>query len=323
MRVVISDDYQNAVPNLACFARLAGHDVSVFNDSVTGDALAGRYRDAEAIVMIRERTEIDAALLDRLPSLKLISQTGKGTTHIDVDACTARGVAVAAGTGSPVAPAELTFALILAAMRHIPREDANLRAGGWQTTLGRVLRGRTLGIYGYGKIGSMVAGFGRAFGMKLLAFGREGSIERAQRDQVAVAPDKATLFATSDVLSLHLRLTPQTTGIVTAADLAGMKPDALLVNTSRAELIEPHALVEALRRGRPGFAAVDVYEEEPVLDASNPLLQLPNVVATPHLGYVEKDSYELYFGQAFDQVVAFAQGQPINIVNPEALARRS
>jgi D-3-phosphoglycerate dehydrogenase / 2-oxoglutarate reductase len=322
MRIVISDDYQNAVPTLACFTRLAGHDVAVFNDSVTGDALVERYRDADAIVMIRERTEIDATLLDRLPSLKLISQTGKGTTHIDVDACTARGIAVAAGTGSPVAPAELTFALILAAMRHIPREDANLRAGGWQTTLGRVLRGRTLGIYGYGKIGSMVAGFGRAFGMNLLAFGQQGSAERAQREQVAVAPDKATLFTDADVLSLHLRLTPQTTGIVTPADLALMKDDALLVNTSRAELIEPNALVEALRRGRPGFAAVDVYEEEPVRGASNPLLQLPNVVATPHLGYVEKDSYELYFGQAFDQVVAFAQGQPINVVNPEALTVR-
>jgi D-3-phosphoglycerate dehydrogenase / 2-oxoglutarate reductase len=322
MRIVISDDYQNAVPTLACFARLAGHDVAVFNDSVTGDALVERYRDADAIVMIRERTEIDATLLDRLPSLKLISQTGKGTTHIDVVACTARGIAVAAGTGSPVAPAELTFALILAAMRHIPREDANLRAGGWQTTLGRVLRGRTLGIYGYGKIGSMVAGFGRAFGMNLLAFGRQGSVERAQREQVAVAPDKATLFTDADVLSLHLRLTPQTTGIVTPADLALMKDDALLVNTSRAELIEPNALVEALRRGRPGFAAVDVYEEEPVRGASNPLLQLPNVVATPHLGYVEKDSYELYFGQAFDQVVAFAQGQPINVVNPESLTVR-
>ncbi len=322
MRVVIPDDYQDAVRHLDCFARLTGHEVAVYNDSVTGqDALAQRFADAEALVLIRERTAIDAALLDRLPALRLISQTGKGTTHIDVEACTARGVAVAAGTGSPVAPAELTFALILAAMRHIPQESAALQAGGWQQTLGRVLRGRTLGIFGYGKIGSLVAGYGRAFGMNVLAFGRAGSLERAQRDGIATAEESAALFASADVLSLHLRLTPETPGIVTADDLSQMKSDALIVNTSRAELIEPGALVAALRNGRPGFAAVDVYEEEPIHDAANPLLQMANVVATPHLGYVEKDSYELYFGQAFDHVVAFAAGQPVNVINPEAIRR--
>ena len=301
MRVVIPDDYQDAVRHLDCFAKLSGHDVTIYNDTVKDvDALAERFKDADALVLIRERTSIDDELLSRLPKLKLISQTGRGATHIDVDACKRRGVEVAVGTGSPYAPAELTFALILAAMRRIPQEVASLRSGGWQQLLGTTLRGRTLGIYGYGKIGSLVAGFGRAFGMRVLVWGREGSQSRARNDGFEVGP----LFAESDVLSLHLRLTDETRGIVTAADLAQMKPDALLVNTSRAELIERGALVDALRAGRPGFAAVDVYEEEPVVD--DPLVSMPNVICTPHLGYVEKDSYELYFGQAFDNVNAFA-----------------
>jgi|SRR5688572_21980239 len=293
MRVVIPDDYQDAVRHLDCFAKLRGHDVTIYSDTVKDvDALAERFRDADALVLIRERTAINDELLSRLPNLKLISQTGRGTNHIDVDACARRGIEVAVGTGSPYAPAELTFALILAAMRRIPPA--------LQHILGRTLRGRTLGIYGYGKIGSLVAGYGRAFGMRVLVWGREGSQSRAHRDGYEVGP----LFAESDVLSLHLRLTEETQGIVKAADLARMKPSALLVNTSRAELIEHGALEAALRAGRPGFAAVDVYEEEPAVD--DPLLSMQNVVCTPHLGYVEKDSYELYFGQAFDNVNAFA-----------------
>jgi D-3-phosphoglycerate dehydrogenase / 2-oxoglutarate reductase len=309
MRIVIPDDYQDAVRHLDCFAKLRGHEVTIYNDTVKDvDALADRFRDAEALVLIRERTAIGEALLSRLPRLKLISQTGKGTAHIDTDACARHGVTVAVGTGSPYAPAELTWALVLSAMRRIPQEAAHLRAGGWQHLLGTTVRGRTLGIFGYGKIGSLVAGYGRAFGMNVLAWGREGSQSRARQDGYAVAASAQELFASSDVLSLHLRLTDETQGIVTAADLARMKPEALLVNTSRAELIERGALEKALRAGRPGFAAVDVYEDEPILGAQHPLLSMDNAVCTPHLGYVEKDSYELYFGQAFDNVIAFAGG---------------
>lgn len=320
MRILIPDDYQDAVRGLACFSKLAGHDVTVFTDTIKEiDALAERLQPAEALVLIRERTRIGDALLERLPKLKLISQTGKGTSHIDIAACTRRGVVVTAGTGSPYAPAELTWALVLATLRHIPHEVARMRAGHWQSTLGTGLRGRTLGIWGYGKIGSLVAGYGRAFGMNVLVWGREGSLSRAHADGYTTAVDRRTLFEQSEVLSLHLKLDKETRGIVTADDLARMRPDALLVNTSRAELIEPDALEAALRAGRPGFAAVDVYEEEPVLGANHPLLALGNAVCTPHLGYVEKDSYESYFGQAFDQVVAFAEGNPVHVVNREAL----
>ncbi|MDP9191507.1 MAG: D-2-hydroxyacid dehydrogenase family protein [Acidobacteriota bacterium] len=316
MNIVIPDDYQDAVRHLACFAKLRGHDVTIFRDTVKDvAALEGRFRDADALVLIRERTAIDDELLSRLPRLKLISQTGKGTSHIDVDACTRRGVAVAVGTGSPFAPAELTWALVLAAMRRVPQESAHLRTGNWQHLLGTTVRGRTLGIFGYGKIGSLVAGYGRAFGMNVLAWGREGSQSRARKDGYEVAESQRALFAESDVLSLHLRLNDETRAIVTRADLALMKPNALIVNTSRAELIESDALEAALRAGRPGLAAVDVYEEEPILGAQHPLLEMDNVLCTPHLGYVEKDSYELYFGQAFDNVIAFAEGKPAN-VNP-------
>lgn len=306
MHVVIPDDYQDAVRRLDCFAKLAEHEVTIFNDTVKDlEALAERFRDAEALVLIRERTQITDALLERLPRLKVISQTGKGAAHIDLDACARRGVEVLVGTGSPVAPAELTWALLMAAMRFIPQEVASMRAGHWQSMLGRALHGRTLGIWGYGKIGSMVAGYGRAFGMNVLVWGREGSLSRAHADGFTTVAGKSDLFERSDVLSLHLRLTKETRGIVTSADLARMKSDALLVNTSRAELIESGALEHALRSGRPGFAAVDVYEEEPV-DANHPLLSMPNVVCTPHLGYVEKDSYELYLGQAFDNLLQWS-----------------
>jgi len=320
MNIVIPDDYQDAVRRLDCFAKLRGHDVTVFNDTVKDlDMLEERFRDADALVLIRERTAIGDELLSRLPRLRLISQTGKGASHIDVEACTRRGVAVAVGTGSPYAPAELTWALVLAAMRRVPQESASLRAGGWQQVLGTTVRGRTLGIFGYGKIGSLVAGYGRAFGMNVLVWGREGSQTRARRDDYDVAESQRALFAESDVLSLHVRLDDATRGIVTAADLARMKPTALIVNTSRAELIESGALEAALHAGRPGLAAVDVYEEEPIpwkaADAQHPLLSMDNAVCTPHLGYVEKDSYELYFGQAFDNVLAFAEGKAANLIN--------
>jgi D-3-phosphoglycerate dehydrogenase / 2-oxoglutarate reductase len=305
MRIVIPDDYQDAVRTLNCFAKLRDHDVTIYNDTVRDvDELAARFRDAEALVLIRERTAVDDALLARLPRLRLISQTGKGAAHIDLEACARRGVEVAVGTGSPYAPAELTWALVLAAMRRVPSEVARMREGKWQGELGTTVRGRTLGIYGYGKIGSLVAGYGRGFGMNVVVWGREGSRERALVDGYAFAGSRNAFFETADVLSLHVRLTKETRGIVTGADLASMKETALLVNTSRAELIEPGALEAALRAGRPGIAAVDVYEEEPV--TAHPLLQLPNVLCTPHLGYAERDSYELYLGQAFDNVLAFA-----------------
>jgi len=309
MEIAIPDDYQGVVRQLACFSKLAGHTVTIYTDTVKDlDALAARLAPAEVLVLIRERTVISDALLARLPRLRMISQTGKGAAHIDLEACARRGITVETGTGSPYAPAELTWALLLAAARRIPREVAGLKAGGWQSTLGIGLRGRTLGIWGYGKIGQVVAGYGRAFGMTVLAWGRAGSLARAQADGFETAASPEELLARSDALSLHVKLTPDTRGLVTAAHLALMKPEAILVNTSRAELIAPGALAAALKAGRPGFAAVDVYEEEPVLGAAHPLLALENALCTPHLGYVERDSYALYFGQAFDNVLAWVAG---------------
>ncbi|MEO6063541.1 MAG: D-2-hydroxyacid dehydrogenase family protein [Thermoflexales bacterium] len=311
MEIVIPDDYQDAVRHLACFSKLGGHTVTIFNDTVKDlDALAARLAPADVLVLIRERTAITEALLARLPRLRMISQTGKGVAHIDLEACARRGIVVATGTGSPYAPAELTWALLLAAARRIPHEAARLRAGGWQSTLGVGLRGRTLGIWGYGKIGQVVAGYGRAFEMKVLVWGRAGSFARARADGLETAASPEDLLARSDALSLHIKLTQGTHGLVTAAHLGLMKPEAILVNTSRAELIAPGALVAALKAGRPGFAAVDVYEEEPVLGASHPLLALANALCTPHLGYVERDSYALYFSQAFDNVLGWAAGLP-------------
>ncbi len=318
MKITIPDDYQNAVTSLNAFDKLAGHTVTVFHDTVKDiAALAERFQDAEALVLIRERTAITEALLERLPNLKLISQTGKGIPHIDLDACTQHGVLVCTGGGSPYSTAELTWGLILSAARRIPHEVLRLKLGKWQSTIGFALHGRTLGIFGYGKIGSLVAGYGRAFGMNVLVWGREGSLSRAQADNFAVASSQQDLFQHSDVLSLHIKLADETRGIIMAADLASMKPSALLVNTSRAELIASGALEKALRAGRPGMAAVDVYETEPFTD--HPLLHMDNAICTPHIGYVEKDSYELYFDTAFDQILAFAAGSPINVVNPEVL----
>jgi D-3-phosphoglycerate dehydrogenase / 2-oxoglutarate reductase len=322
MKVVIPDDYQDAVRSLACFSNVAAHEVTIYRDTVTGiDELARRFAHAECLVLIRERTRITAELLERLPHLKLIAQTGRAGGHIDLEACTRRGVVVTAGKGSPNPPAELTWALILAALRHVPLEDRRMREGRWQTTLGTGLKGRALGIYGYGSIGALVAKAGVAFGMRVLALGREGSAQRARADGLEVASSKAQLFSESDVLSLHLKLTPETRGIVSGADLAAMKPTALFVNTSRDGLVQKGALAAALTGGRPGHAAVDVYDLEPV-PRDHPLLAMDNVVCTPHLGYVVRDSYELYFGQAFDQINAYVAGKPVNAVNPEALGKR-
>jgi D-3-phosphoglycerate dehydrogenase len=325
MKVVILDDYFDTLRTLPCFAKLAAHDVTVHNDHVQElEPLAERLRDCEALVLIRERTEIRAPLLERLPALRLISQRSV-YPHIDVDACTRLGIVVSSSQhpGTPsYAAAELTWGLVLAAARQIPQQMASLRGGGWQTGVGTTLRGRTLGVYGYGRIGEAVAGYGRAFGMHVLVWASEPSRARARGDGLAVAESKEAFFATCDVLSLHLRLVAATRGIVTAADLACMKPDAILVNTSRAGLIEPGALVEALAAGRPGMAAVDVYEREPLRDPAEPLLRIENVICTPHIGYVTREEFDLQFGEIFDQINAYAAGAPTNVVNRGTLAQR-
>jgi D-3-phosphoglycerate dehydrogenase len=324
MKVTILDDYHDSLRTLASFAKLADFEVAIWNDHVqdTG-ALAARLEDTEALVLIRERTKIRTPLLERLPRLRLISQRSVWP-HIDVDTCTRLGIVVSsdlhAGTPS-YATAELAWGLILAAARQIPQQVAALKAGRWQIGIGTTLRGKTLGLYGWGRIAHVVADYGRSFGMNVLVWAREASRERARGEGVAVAESKGAFFAACDVLSLHLRLVAATRHLVTAEDLARMKPSALLVNTSRAELIEPGALVAALAAGRPGMAAVDVYEEEPVTDPHHPLLALDNVVATPHIGYVSREEYELQFAAVFEQILAYAAGTPINVVNPEVLAR--
>jgi len=322
MKVAILDDYFDTIRTLPCFAKLGSFDVATWADHVDDlEVLADRLRDVEVLVLIRERTQIREALLARLPRLRLISQRSV-YPHIDIEACTRLGVIVSSSQhpGTPsYAAAELTWALVLAAMRQIPQQVAALRGGEWQMGVGRSLRGKTLGIYGYGRIGNVVAGYGRAFGMSVRVWARAASMERAKQDGYAVSPSKGVFFAECDVLSLHMRLVEATRGIVTGADLAQMKPSALLVNTSRAALIEAGALVGALRAGRPGFAAVDVFENEPLVDPNHPLLAMGNVVATPHIGYVTVDEYELQFDEIFEQILAYANGAPINVVNPGVL----
>jgi D-3-phosphoglycerate dehydrogenase len=322
MNISILDDYHDTLRTLRCFSKLADHNVTIWNDHVQDiDRLSERLADAEAVVLIRERTHIRAPLLERLPKLKLISQRSV-YPHIDIDACTRLGVVVSssqhAGTPS-YAAAELTWGLVLAAVRQIPQQMAALKTGEWQIGVGHSLRGKTLGIYGYGRIGSVVASYGQAFGMRVLVWAREASLVRARDDGHSTAPSKAAFFEQCDVLCMHMRLVEATRGIVTAADLARMKPTALLVNTSRAGLIEANALVTALRAGRPGMAAVDVYDEEPLRDPHHPLLNLDNVVCTPHIGYVTREEYEVQFADIFDQIIAYAQGTPINVVNPDVL----
>ena len=334
MNVVILDDYQDAVRKLQCASKLEAFPAKVYTNTVKGiGQLSVRLRDADIIVLIRERTHVTRQLVEKLPRLRMIAQTGRVGSHLDVEACTERGIAVAEGVGSPVAPAELTWALIMAAMRRLPQYISTLKHGGWQQSgmksasmpvnygLGMVLKGKTLGIWGYGKIGQLVAGYGKAFGMQVLVWGRQAAREKAAADGHQAANSREELFAESDVLSLHLRLNEETTGIVTLEDLGRMKSTALLVNTSRAELVASEALIAALNRGRPGMAAIDVFESEPILQG-HALLRLENCICTPHIGYVELDSYELYFGAAFDNVVNFIRGTPTNIVNPGALQMR-
>jgi D-3-phosphoglycerate dehydrogenase len=325
MKVTILDDYHDTLRTLACFKKLAGHDVTIWNDHVQDvDRLAERLKDTEALVLIRERTKIRTPLLERLDKLKLISQRSV-YPHIDVETCTRLGVVVSSslhGDTPSLATAELTWGLVIAAMRQIPQQMASLKAGNWQIGVGNSLHGKTLGIYGYGRIGKVVAGYGKAFGMTSLIWARPEALARARADGYAIASDKAAFFETCDVISLHMRLVDATRGIVTASDLARMKPSALLVNTSRAPLIEPGALVQALRAGRPGMAAVDVFEDEPLRDTSHPLLTLDNVVCTPHIGYVSREEYELQFSDIFDQIVAYRAGTPINVVNPDVLSHR-
>jgi D-3-phosphoglycerate dehydrogenase / 2-oxoglutarate reductase len=329
MKVTILDDYHNTVRTLACFKKLEGHDVTVWHDHLQDvDQLAERLHDTEVLVLIRERTRVRAPLIERLPNLKLISQRSV-YPHIDIDACTQHGVVVSSSMhpGTPsYSTAELAWGLILSAVRQIPQQMASLRSGQWQLGVGTTLRNKTLGIFGYGRIGSAVASYGKAFGMNVVVWARPNSMVRAKAEGHLVAPSKVAFFERCDVLTLHLRLVDATRGIVTADDLRRMKPTALLVNTSRAQLIERGALAEALRAGRPGMAAVDVYEEEPLRDTTHALLNMDNVICTPHLGYVTREEYELQFTDIFDQIVAFAAGNPTNVVNPDVLtspARRS
>lgn len=324
MHIVIPDDYQNVVRSLECFALLQGHKVTVYHDVESDlDTLVTRFADADALVLTRERTQVGEALLSRLPNLQLISQTGKSSSHLDLAACTRHGVAVAEGRGSPVAPAELTWALILNARRRLIAAIDGLYAGHWQTNMGERLCGLTLGIWGYGKIGQRLARYAQAFEMPVLVWGSENSRAAAIADGHQAAASREAFFATADVLTLNLRLAPSTLHSITEADLALMKTDALLVNTSRAELLAPGALVAALDRGRPGFAALDVYTEEPILDPEHPLLKHPQILCSPHMGYVERHSYELYFGDAFRNILAFFRAEECPIANPEVLLSRS
>lgn len=322
MKVVILDDYQDAVRACGLLDKLRGHDVTIHRDTVKGaDALAGRLKDAEAIVLIRQRTELSEELLERLPRLRLISQTAGVGSHIPMEACTRRKIAVTAGAAGNPSTVELTWALILAAMRRIPAEMEGMKRGKWQVApMGRIVHGKTLGVYALGKIGGRVAQLAKAFGMNVLAWGREATAERARAEGFEMAKDREAFFESCDIVSIHLPLNKATRGLVTLKDLARMKPDSLFVNTSRAGIIEAGALVAALRAGRPGFAAVDVYEDEPVLGGQHPLLRMDNVVCTPHLGYASYETLKDYLGLAIDRVAAFAAGKPRDVVNPEALA---
>ena len=323
MIIAIPDDYHGLVPTLECFKRLEGHDVRVFRDAAPSlDVMLRNLRDADIIVPIRERSEFTGEVIEALPRLKMISQTGRSAHHVDVAACTRRGIAVATGThASPYTVAEHTWALILAAARRIPEESGLMKRGEWRSAFSLPLHGRTLGIFGLGKIGSLVAATGASFGMRVLVWGREATRVAAAKAGYAYAGSQRALFEESDVLSLCVRLTRETRGIVRADDLAAMKPEALLVNTARAELIASGVLEHALEEGRPGFAAVDVYEDEPVLGGGHPLLKLPNALCTAHSAWLERPTYELYFGEAFDNALAFAAGRPVNLLNPEACRR--
>ena len=323
MKIAILDDYQDAFRTLKCAARLKGHEVTTYHDTAKDPAkLAQRLNNHDAVILLQQRTPIPRAAVEKLTTLKLISQTGRNANHIDLAACTEKGILVCGtGAGAVNHTAELTWGLIFSALRHIPDEVQRLKAGQWQTTLGTTVAGKTLGVYAYGRIGSIVARAGRAFDMKVVCWGREGSTGRAKADGFEVAASREAFFESTDIVSLHIPLNKETRGIVTHADLARMKPTALIVNTSRGPIIEKDALVKALKEGRPGFAAVDVFDDEPVLNGDHPLLKMDNVVCTPHLGYVDRDTYEKYYGGAVDAILAFAEGKPANLLNPEVLKK--
>ena len=324
MKIAILDDYQDVFRTLKCYSKLKGHDVAVYHDSVKEPGkLAERLNGADAVILLQQRTPFPRAAAERVTTLKLVSQTGRNVNHVDVAACTEKGIVVCgAGAGVPNHTAELTWGLIFSVLRHLPEEVQRLKAGRWQTTIGTTVVGKTLGVYAYGRIGSIVAGVGRAFGMRVVCWGREGSTAKARADGFEVAPDREAFFESADIVSLHIPLNKETRGIVKYADLARMKPAALIVNTSRGPIIEEGALVRALKDGRPGFGAVDVYDDEPVLNGNHPLLKMDNVVCTPHLGYVDRDTYEKYYGAAVDSILAYAEGKPINVLNPEALSKK-
>lgn len=323
MKIAVIDDYQDAFRNLKSFPRLSGHEIVVYNDTEKDPArLAGRLRGAQAVVLTQQRSRFPRAVIERLPDLKLVSQTGRNAGHIDVAACTERGIVVCGGGGgNSSTTAEFTWGLILAALRHIPYEVRRLKEGHWQSTIGTGVNGKTLGIYAFGKIGSIVARVGKAFGMNVVCWGRGGSTARAKEAGFEVAASREAFFESADIVCLHLPLNKETRGIVTAQDLARMKTTAMIVNTSRAPIIAEGALVAALKTGRPGFAAVDVFEDEPVLGGNHPLLKLDNALCTPHLGYVEQATYESYYGVAVDQLLAWAASEPINVLNPDVLKK--
>ena len=308
MTIAIPDDYQYIIRQLDCFRLLQGHEVLTFHEYQTDEmVLAEWFQTADVIVLTRTRTKITASLLAKLPKLKLISQTGKNAGHIDIAACEKHGVSVVEGRGNPTATAELTWLLIMNGLRQLPQAIAGMKAGKWQTNIGNRVYGKTVGIWSYGKIGKLVANYARAFGAKVVVWGGKNSCEQAKLDGFDIAPSKDIFLQTVEVFSIHIRLKATTRGMLTKADLLKMKKTALLVNTSRAALFEKNALLDALKIGQPGFAAIDVFDEEPIFDKNHPLLNMPNVICTPHLGYVEKESYQLYFSIAFQNVLDFFQ----------------
>jgi D-3-phosphoglycerate dehydrogenase len=323
MKIAILDDYQDAFRTLKCAAKLKGHEVTAYRDTVKDPAkLAERLNGHDAAILLQQRTPIPRAVVEKLTRLKLLSQTGRNAGHIDLAACTEKGITVCGtGAGAVNHTAELTWGLIFSSLRHIPEEVQRLKAGKWQTTVGTTVAGKTLGVYAYGRIGTIVAKAGRAFEMKVVCWGREGSTGRAKADGFEIASSREAFFEQADIVSLHIPLNKETRGIVTHADLARMKPTALIVNTSRGPIIEKGALEKALKEGRPGSAAVDVYDDEPVLGGDHPLFKMDNAVCTPHLGYVDRDTYEKYYGGAVDAILAFAEGKPANLLNPEVLKK--
>jgi D-3-phosphoglycerate dehydrogenase len=324
MKIAIIDDYQNAFKTLKCFPKLSGHEVVIYTDPETNlEKIAERLKDVDAVLLTQQRTAFPRTLIEKLPKLKLIGQTGRAATHVDLQACTEKGIVVSAGgSGNSNATAELTWGLILSALRNLPFEVRRLKEGHWQSTLGIGVNGKTLGIYAYGKIGSIVAAAGKAFGARVVCWGREGSTGRAKAAGFEVAKSREEFFAECDIISLHLPLNKDTRGIVTGDDLGRMKPTALIVNASRSGLIAKGALEEALKAGRPGRAAVDVYDQEPVLGADHPLLKMNNVTCTPHLGYVTRESYEEYYAVVVDDILAFAAGKPRNVLNPDVFGKK-